>query len=180
MRLVLVTGGVRSGKSSYAQQRAHQLGGDDVTFVATATRSDGEMADRIRRHQAERPSSWELVESPTLAGRAVLSAKHDVVLVDCLTLLAANALGRTGKASLESVDHAVTEEATALVLAARSRAGCLIIVTNEVGSGIHPPSALGRWYQDALGRANQLVARAADEVVLTVCGIGIVILPSSR
>lgn len=170
-RLLLVTGGARSGKSAWAERRASHEGGLDVTYVATAQALDDDMAARIARHRAERPAGWTTVEASRDAGTAVAAAVTRVVLVDCLTLLASNALLAHEAEGFEAAQEAVLREARALCDAATPREGLTIVVTNEVGMGVVPPSRLGRWYQDALGRANALVAAAADEVVLMVSGI---------
>ena len=178
MRLILVTGGARSGKSDYAERRARELGGDAVTFVASATAGDAEMAARIARHRASRPGAWRTIEAPRDAALAVRSATTEVVLLDCLTLLATNALlGSTGdsfpdgEGDEDSARAAVAAEVDALLVALAERAGTLVAVTNEVGLGVVPPTALGRWFRDALGTANRRLAEAADEVVLWVSGI---------
>ncbi len=175
MRIILVTGGARSGKSSYAQQLAARLGGASVTVVATATASDDEMSDRIARHQSDRPAEWTVVELPTRAARCLATVSTHVVLVDCLTMLAANAAREANPDGPDRLSAAVLLEVDELLDAARTVDGSLIIVTNEVGSSIHPSTALGRWFQDALGRANQTVARAADDVVLLVCGCPVIV-----
>lgn len=170
--LILITGGARSGKSTYAERRAAELdAGDGVTYVATAEPLDDDMRRRIARHRAERPADWVTVESPRSAGRVVDAARTRTVLVDCLTLLASNALLAADGEDEEDALRAVLEEATALRDAALARDGATLVVTNEVGMGIHPATALGRAYRDALGRANQVLAAAADEVVLLVSGI---------
>lgn len=170
-KIVLITGGARSGKSAYAERRAAELGGSDVTYVATAEALDDEMARRIERHQAERPTEWPTVEAPRAAAAAVLAADSGVVLLDCLTVLASNALLGAEADGEEAAQAAVLAEATALRDAALRREGVTLVVTNEVGMGVHPPTSLGRWYRDALGRANLLMAEAADEVLLLVSGI---------
>ena len=170
-RIILVTGGARSGKSSWAERRAREIGGDAVTYVATAQAFDDEMARRIARHRAERPAAWPTVECPRDAAAAVRGATTPTVLLDCLTVLASNALLAAESGGEEAALAAVTAEATALRDAALAREGTTVIVTNEVGMGVHPPTTLGRWYRDALGRANALAAAAAEEVVLMVSGI---------
>lgn len=170
-RIVLVTGGARSGKSAYAERRAAELGGRAVTYVATAEALDEEMARRIARHRAERPAEWTTVEAPRGAGEAVRAAATPTVLVDCLTVLASNALLPAEGEGEEAAEAAVLAEAEALRDAALAREGTTLVVTNEVGMGVHPPTTLGRWYRDALGRANLLLAEAAEEVVLLVSGI---------
>ncbi|CAA9330352.1 MAG: Adenosylcobinamide kinase / Adenosylcobinamide-phosphate guanylyltransferase [uncultured Gemmatimonadetes bacterium] len=171
MGLILVTGGARSGKSGYAERRAAELGGDAVTYIATAEALDDEMARRIARHRSERPAAWATAESPRAAGQAVRSASTPTVMVDCMTVLASNALLAAEAQGEEAALAAVLAEAEALRAAALAHPGTVVVVTNEVGMGVHPPTSLGRWYRDALGRANALLAAAADEVVLLVSGI---------
>jgi adenosylcobinamide kinase/adenosylcobinamide-phosphate guanylyltransferase len=135
--------------------------------VATAEALDPEMAGRIARHRAERPAGWRTVEAPLHLADALagLSGLADVVLLDCLNLWVANLLGRRP----DLAEAEVAAEATAALAAAPPDAE-LIIVSNEVGAGVHPETALGRRFRDALGLANQAAARAADEVVLLVAG----------
>jgi len=166
-KIVLFTGGARSGKSARAEQYAADLG-KHVNYIATAEAGDDEMRARIAQHQRRRPTGWTTVEAP-LAVAAEL-AKLDVgsvALLDCLSLLVSNLL------LVHDVElaPAVDVEIGALLATARERDLILVIVTNEVGMGIVPAYPLGRAYRDVLGRANQQVAAAADEVYLLVCGI---------
>ena len=158
--LIFVTGGARSGKSSFALEKAIEIGGDDVTFVATAERSDDEMTDRIARHQLERPQTWRTVEAPR---EIILSdVKSRVVLIDCLSLLVSNLL-------LDGLEEPTILKRTQKML--DSRIQTLIVVSNEVGMGLVPEYPLGRQFRDALGRANQLVARASTQAFFLVSGI---------
>ena len=171
MRLTLVIGGARSGKSRYALDEARRLGGDDVTCVMTAVvpSGDEEMARRIALHRAGRPQMWETIEEPRDVRRAISSALHSVILLDCLTILLSNHMADSeGEAEAEGRGRRLVSE---LVTAARARSGELIVVSNEVGQGIVPPYPLGRWFRDVQGRANQDVAGAADAVYLLVAGI---------
>jgi adenosylcobinamide kinase / adenosylcobinamide-phosphate guanylyltransferase len=177
MRLILVTGGARGGKSRYADGRARELGGDDVTYVATATAGDDEMRLRIARHRRERPSAWATIEAPSRAGAAVRSAPTDIVVLDCITMLTANALGPPEPRDEAAAVERMLAEVDDVLDAARRRAGTLIIVTNEVGFGVHPPTALGCWFQNGLGRVNQRLAAEADEVVLMVSGVPLTVKP---
>ena len=163
-RTVLVLGGVRAGKSAYAIARASSLG-ERVAFVATAEARDAEMATRIARHRSARPPGWATIEAPIALAEAVarLDGKVDVVVVDCLNLWVANLLG--GEPGL---GDAPLLARTAPLLARRPFH--LLLVSNEVGWGVHPETPLGRRFRDALGLVNQTVARAADEVVLLVAG----------
>lgn len=183
--LILILGGARGGKSTYAEGLASELGGDNVVFLATAEALDDEMEARIAKHQAERPAGWRTVEAPSLLG-AVPGGALDgalagaqVVLLDCLTLLASNALLAAGApaevttaaASGGGAEASVEAEVSALLdIFARGEASW-IVVSNEVGLGLVPDNALGRTYRDALGRANQRVAAAADRVVFLVAGL---------
>lgn len=175
MRIHLVTGGARSGKSSHAERLARELGGERVTFVATARATDDEMERRIARHRAARPAGWVTVEAPDTAALAVAAAGTDVVLLDCLTTLLASVA--IGPGDEDAVVSAMLERAELLVAGAAARRGDLIIVTNEVGDGLHPETPLGRWYRDGLGLANQRVAAAAHTVTLMVCGVPVPVKP---
>ncbi|WP_456477187.1 cobyric acid synthase [Oceanithermus sp.] len=162
-RLVLYLGGARAGKSAAALARARALGGEAVSFVATAEAGDEEMARRIAAHRDERPVAWETIEEPRDAAAALARARHDVVVLDCLTLLVSNLL-------LDGGEAAVREGVQALLGAWRRSGKTLIVVSNEVGMGIVPAGALAREYRDLLGWANRAVAAAADEVRLVVAG----------
>jgi adenosylcobinamide kinase / adenosylcobinamide-phosphate guanylyltransferase len=158
--LIFVIGGARSGKSSFALEKAIELGGDDVTFVATAERSDDEMTDRIARHRLERPNAWKTVEAPR---EIILSGlKSRVVLLDCLSLLVSNLL-------LDGLEETAILERVQKILEPQTQT--LIVVSNEVGMGLVPEYALGRQFRDALGRANQLVARASTQGFFLVSGL---------
>jgi adenosylcobinamide kinase/adenosylcobinamide-phosphate guanylyltransferase len=177
--LILITGGVRTGKSDYAQRLGQELGGDAVTFIATARVEDEDMRSRIARHRAKRPAGWITVESPLEAPVAVRKAATEVILLDCLTMFCSNIMlaGSSGhQATMDAVDRAVGE----LLVAMDEREGKMIVVTNEVGSGVVPASDLGRWFRDALGLANQRLAAIADQVVLLVSGIPVQLKASDR
>ena len=169
---MLLLGGARSGKSALAVRLAGESG-RAVTFVATATRSDDEMAARIARHRAERPSEWTTVEEPLELGRAVRRAAADEMLVlDCLSLWVANVLEGGGS------DADVEEEARAAAAAAAARTAPTVAVSNEVGLGIVPVSPLGRRYRDVLGRVNAEWASVADRTLLVVAGKALSLAPA--
>ena len=169
-RLLLVTGGARSGKSRYGVERASAWG-PRVLYVATCQPADDEMRERMRRHQAERPAGWITVEP----GVEVVSAVEahgplvDGILLDCLTLYVSGLL-MAGIGESE-----IVQRVEALCLALRESPCQAAIVTNEVGSGLVPETPLGRQFRDVAGRANQAAARQAQEVVLLVSGIPVVI-----
>ena len=168
-RLTLVLGGVRAGKSSYAQRLA--ASGQRVLFVATAEAGDEEMKARIDAHRQSRPAGWDTLEEPIdLAGALKpLLPSYDTVLLDCLTLWVSNLLLR-GQ-NLDSARRGILPEAERLLDLYRSAGASWIIVSNEVGLGVIPPTELGRAYADELGRVNRLVAAQADEVYFMAAGL---------
>lgn len=174
--LTLILGGVRSGKSDYAQKMLEEKGGP-VLFVATATVGDAEMAQRIRAHQAGRPARWVTLEVSRHVGAAI--RKNDFagnILLDCLTLLASNVMMEFPEPVDEKAySRAVQEEIDELLEAYHTQAGEWVIVSNEVGLGVVPAYEMGRYYRDALGRANQQLAAAADRVIFMVAGIPMVV-----
>ena len=163
MTRTLVLGGQRSGKSRYAEALALATG-KALVYLATATAGDREMADRIAAHHARRGAAWRTVEEPLeLADALVREAKPDtVVLVECLTLWLTNLMG---------AGRPVEAEVARLTETLREATGDLILVTNEVGSGIVPDNALARRYADALGTLNQQVAAVSDRVILMAAGL---------
>jgi adenosylcobinamide kinase/adenosylcobinamide-phosphate guanylyltransferase len=172
--LTLILGGARSGKSSHAEKMALELGGPDVLYVATAQAFDDEMRARIAAHQAERPAGWRTLEAPSLAAAWTPDVPGDaqVVLLDCMTLLASNAVLAAGEEpSTQEGEAVVAAEVAALLAAYQTGEHSWIVVSNEVGLGLVPPYPLGRVYRDALGRANQALAAAADRVVFMVAGL---------
>jgi adenosylcobinamide kinase / adenosylcobinamide-phosphate guanylyltransferase len=162
--LVLLLGGARSGKSALAVERARRWDGP-VTLIATGEAGDEEMAERIRRHRAERPADWRTIEEPLdLAGALAAVDAGAAVLVDCLSLWVANLLGRgDGDAEVEQLASVAAAQAAA-------RTGLTVAVSNEVGLGVVPDTPLGRRYRDVLGRVNATWAAVADEALLVVAG----------
>jgi adenosylcobinamide kinase/adenosylcobinamide-phosphate guanylyltransferase len=161
--LILVTGGARSGKSRFAAERLRALAPAPFTYLATGEALDDEMRDRIRRHQADRGPDWLTVEAPRDPLRG-FSTNVRAILLDCLTLWLSNRL-------LDGAsDEQILGETDQLIAAARA-VEAVVMVTNEVGSGVVPEHPLGRRFRDLAGWVNQRVAASADEVVLVSCGV---------
>ncbi|HEY4034311.1 MAG TPA: bifunctional adenosylcobinamide kinase/adenosylcobinamide-phosphate guanylyltransferase [Ktedonobacteraceae bacterium] len=181
-QLILILGGARSGKSTFAEQLA-QRSERSVAFIATATASDEDMRDRIMRHCAARPSHWHTFEEPLKLAEALRQAANvaDVILLDCITVWLSNWLSQGDPDHVETAAisssytegalDAIEELLTTLTVLDASKT--LIAVTNEVGLGIVPAYALGRIYRDVLGRVNQRLATAAARVYLMIAGLGV-------
>lgn len=171
--ITLILGGARSGKSSHAQSLADETE-RSVTFIATAQALDEEMSQRIQKHRLERPTGWETLEIPCDIASHVSQIKSNVVILDCITLLVSNLLMQFVKDDL--VDEApflltVQKELEGLIAAIHEHRQDWFIISNEVGLGLVPPYQMGRVYRDALGWANQRLAREADKVLFMVAGI---------
>jgi adenosylcobinamide kinase / adenosylcobinamide-phosphate guanylyltransferase len=171
-RVILITGGSRSGKSAFAQTVAESLPGPRV-FIATCPVLDEEMRTRIRKHREARAGrGWETVEEQADLAAALASASHArVILVDCLTLWINNLLYRAEQSGHLVTEDDVTQHCRAVLAACANRPGTVIFVTNEVGSGIVPENALARRFRDLAGRCNQQFGVAADVVALVTCGV---------
>ncbi|MBF0476469.1 MAG: bifunctional adenosylcobinamide kinase/adenosylcobinamide-phosphate guanylyltransferase [Deltaproteobacteria bacterium] len=170
MQILLVTGGCRCGKSRFAQDWAERQSVRRL-FLATAAAWDDEMRDRVKKHQAERGPDWITVEE-TLDPVKVINRHHDqagVILMDCVTIWLSNLI------MADLSDDQIRDRVKALV-DCLARAACPVaLVTNEVGCGIVPDNPLARRFRDLAGMANQLLAAAADRVVLLVSGIPVTI-----
>ena len=176
-QITLLLGGARSGKSSYAQRLAEESG-KSVTYLATAQALDDEMSARIQKHRADRSMLWETLEIPCDLATQVLQIRSEVVILDCITLLVSNLLMQFVKDDL--VDEipfmtAVQKEIDELIVKMREQTQDWIIVSNEVGLGLVPAYQMGRVYRDAIGGANQRLAREADQVIFMVAGIPMVL-----
>ncbi|MFQ5834675.1 MAG: bifunctional adenosylcobinamide kinase/adenosylcobinamide-phosphate guanylyltransferase [bacterium] len=165
-KLIFITGGARSGKSRFAVNLAEQLA-NKVTFVATAIPKDEEMRERIQQHQNNRPTHWRTVEEGKNLSFVLsqLDGSCELVVIDCLSFFISNLLldnteeDNIIKQVREIVDKVVHLRPT------------FIVVSNEVGYGVVPPTRLGRSFRDICGRANQIIAEQAQEVYLVISGI---------
>ncbi|MCD1262012.1 bifunctional adenosylcobinamide kinase/adenosylcobinamide-phosphate guanylyltransferase [Paenibacillus athensensis] len=172
---ILVTGGARSGKSAFAEKLAKRRSQRGM-YIATSQIYDEEMRERVEAHRSQRMAAdfaWQTLEEPyelaDLLGRLSGETGGDAVLVDCLTLWLSNCLLRVEREPASEL--LVTAQIDALVAAAAAFDGKLILVTNEVGSGIVPEYLLGRRFRDLAGRLNQRMAAVCDEVFLVTAGI---------
>jgi len=184
-RIILITGGCRSGKSAYGLARGVELAGPRL-FVATCPPLDDEMRERITRHRMARDESmWDTCEAvphavplantvslPDLAKVLEGAGKYNVVLVDCLTLWIGNMMhDREVRGAELLTEQDVAKKCRGLLEAARGNSGTFIFVTNETGMGIIPDNPSARLFRDLSGRCNQVMAVGADEVVLMTCGL---------
>jgi adenosylcobinamide kinase/adenosylcobinamide-phosphate guanylyltransferase len=163
-RHALVLGGARSGKTAFSETLALR-GAVRPAYLATAEALDGEMRDRVASHQASRGARFVTIEEPLAVPQALVmaSTKHDVILVDCLTLWITNLL-----LANEDVAQAVSELSATLVTLTETR---VVMVSNEVGQGIVPDNAMARTFRDLAGAAHQRLAEACDEVYFIVAGL---------
>jgi len=171
-RIILITGGSRSGKSAFAQRLAETFSSPRV-FVATAPVLDDEMRERIRKHQAARAGrGWETIEEQTDLALALCRARQaNVVLVDCLTLWVNNLMYQAQQQGGELSEEQLAGCCHAVLAACAGSSSTVFFVSNEVGMGIIPEKAVSRRFRDLAGRCNQLLAAAAETVALMVCGL---------
>lgn len=177
-RFILVIGGTRSGKSRFAVDLAKRLG-RDIAYVATCQAADAEMRQRIARHRRQRPARWKTIEPPADPATVIAQGdgKLEGLILDCLTMYISQGVmaGRS--------DALIQRQVRRLCQAIRRASYPVIVVTNEVGSGIVPEFPLGRRFRDLAGLANQIAAAFADEVYWLVAGIPMLIntrAPSHR
>ncbi len=165
-RTVFITGGARSGKSRLAEELAGRMGAP-LCYIATGEPGDAEMRERIERHQKRRGAWWQTVEEPVDLENALREndGRFNGVLIDCVTLWLANLLGKYG-----DPERALHDVASLAALFPQLKTP-LVMVSNEVGMGIVPEKALARAFRDLAGEANELLAKAADEVYVMFSGL---------
>ena len=176
MPIVMVTGGARSGKSGYAEERCEQLG-ERVTYIACAKITDGDMANRVEMHRARRPSHWTTIEQ--YRDFAGIAQRDDrVYLLDCVTTMITNLMFDAaldyvtcGSDEIAQVEARIQGEIDTLLSAFADTDKTLVIVTNEVGQGIVPAYRLGSIFRDIAGRMNQYIAARANEVICMISGL---------
>lgn len=187
-KIVLVTGGARSGKSSFAESKLLQKEG--VCYIATGLvmKEDPEWQERVKLHQERRPQSWDTLEQYQDLATWIAQDEHGDYLVDCATMLTTNRLFDLvnewypdkgylsdeqflSKVEQGRILEAMEAEWSQILSAMKKREATFWIVTNEVGLGIVPDTRLGRYFRDLQGRVNQLIAKEASEVYLVICGL---------
>ncbi len=177
--LILILGGARSGKSAEAVRIATERTDGRVLFVATAEPGDDEMRFRIEKHRGERPAHWHTLEAPCNVGKAIGRQPQgfSTIIVDCITLLVSNLLVDKSDPYAEAVRERVDQEIGEIVRAANGMpcTSRMIVVSNEVGTGMAPLTPLGRAFRDLVGQANQTLAAAADRAILMVAGLPLVL-----
>lgn len=176
----MITGGARSGKSSFAEKLAQELS-SKVLYIATAVAFDEEMKDRIAKHKKSRPEHWGTHEGYRELDKVMADTakNYDVVLLDCVTVMVTNLLweypgmdfDHPSAEALNKAEAYIAEEFSRLVDSVRDYSGSLILVTNELGSGLVPEAPIARGFRDIAGRINQQLAAHCQQVYLTVCGI---------
>ncbi|MGE5632830.1 MAG: bifunctional adenosylcobinamide kinase/adenosylcobinamide-phosphate guanylyltransferase [Caulobacteraceae bacterium] len=179
-KAILVTGGARSGKSSLAEKLAKEQNGS-VLYIATAVPFDEEMKKRVQKHRESRPQEWDIYEGYRGLGKYIAEKgqKYDTILLDCITVMITNIFLDFPDLNYENpkfedfeiVEEAIRKEAEELMEGIKQSAVNVIMVTNELGSGIVPENLMARVFRDIAGRANQYIASQCDEVYLTVCGL---------
>lgn len=179
-KAILITGGARSGKSSYAEKLARELEGN-VLYIATSIPFDEEMKNRVKKHRESRPSEWNTYEGFRGLGRVISEkgGQYKGILLDCVTVMVTNLLleypgidyENASYEDFEVVERAINEEIEELLKGVSQADATVIMVTNELGSGIVPENLLGRVFRDIAGRVNQHIAEHCDEVFITVCGL---------
>ncbi len=179
-KIILVTGGARSGKSNYAEKTAI-ASKKRVSYIATAVPIDRDMVDRISKHKNSRPAEWQTIEMYknfiNLETRPAFNTA-DLLLLDCITILITNLMMESDidfdhctLQQLEELEQGIISEIADLLVVTRRYCKDMIIVTNEVGLGLVPPYKMGNYFRDIAGRVNQQIANEADEVYFVVSGI---------
>lgn len=177
-KIVLVTGGARSGKSTFAEKLVAESG-KKIAYIATSQIFDEEMRFRVALHRKRRPVDWQTYEAPFDAQRAIEAAaqQHDAILFDCITIYLSNILCQLEEQKLdkpEQIYQLTRQKISQLITAAEEAAAqgaVVVFVTNEVGAGIVPENKLSRLYRDISGLANQQLAKAAADVYAVIAGI---------
>ena len=178
-KIILVTGGARSGKSNYAEQLCKNQN-NNTAYIATSIAFDKEMEDRVRKHQESRPSEWKTYEIYKDIFKIIkdLDIKHSTIILDCVTLLVNNLMfsynidiDQASQNQINELESYIKEQVKLLLQEIRKTNLYFVIVTNELGMGVVPGNRLSRVYSDIVGRINQQISLESDEVYFVVSGI---------
>lgn len=180
MKIVLVTGGARSGKSTFGEKYVAELA-ERIAYIATAIPFDDEMKSRIRHHRDTRPQEWTTVEKYFEIDRVIpsIAVEHDGIILDCVTLMVSNMMleapgmdwSDPDPLKVHEIQEAALDHAKAIMEALRASEMSAVLITNEIGMGIVPENPMARAFRDIAGRVNQCLAGLSDEVWLLVSGI---------
>lgn len=178
-KIVLVTGGARSGKSSFAESLCIKQN-NRTAYIATSVAFDDEMKSRVKKHQQSRPKEWKTYEiyKDIYSIIEELGENHDTVIMDCVTLMVNNLMFTSGididvatSGELDELESYIKNQIKKLLEAVKNTNLYFVIVTNEIGMGVVPENKLARIYGDFVGRANQQISKMSDEVYFVVSGI---------
>lgn len=174
-KIILVTGGARSGKSSFAEKLALKIGNGRAAYIATAQVFDDEMSYRVKVHKERRGKNWLTFESPFNADKSISFAAEnfDAILFDCVTLYVSNFICAADLDDEKILYDNLRELIQKLIDAAKNSDATTIFVSNEVGAGIVPENKLARRFRDLAGLANQMIAAESEKVFLTVAGLAV-------
>ena len=174
-KIILITGGARSGKSSFAEKLALKFGGGKAAYIATAQIFDDEMKFRVEVHKARRGENWTTFEAPSAAEEKIFEAAKNfkAILFDCVTIYVSNFLCANDLDDEKFLYNKLRGLIQKLIDAAKNSDAVIIFVSNEVGGGIVPENKLARRFRDLAGLANQMLAAQSEKVFLTVAGIAI-------
>lgn len=174
--IILITGGSRSGKSSYAESLYKDY--NQVLYIATAIVTDDEMQERINHHKESRNQQWETVEAYKDLDQVIAKTSCKNILLDCVTVMITNLMFDQDSSvedlslkEVEALEERIIQEFTKLLSFVRDMEKNIILVSNEVGYGLVPAYKLGRLFRDIAGRVNQHLALLSDEVYLVSCGL---------
>jgi adenosylcobinamide kinase/adenosylcobinamide-phosphate guanylyltransferase len=177
-KITLVTGGARSGKSTYAEKLVATYG-SKICYIATSIPFDDGMKDRIKKHQEQRPSAWDTLEAYEDIDQHIKrrAGSYDAYILDCITLLVTNLMFRDmpdydtlNYDGIEDIEKMIASQIGLMIESMRQADDNVVLVTNEVGLGIVPENKLARVYRDIAGRVNQQLGHLCDDVFLVVCG----------
>lgn len=181
-KIIYVTGGARSGKSTTAEEIVLNSGKDKI-YIATSIAFDEEMKERIRLHKIQRGESWITIEAYKELDKKIkkYSQEKKIILLDCLTNFISNNMiidverdwEKISQIEVKEIEKEIEREIVKILEVAKNSQLDIVIVSNEIGMGVVPPSYLGRYFRDICGRMNQLVASSADEAYLIVSGLKI-------